>query len=188
MRDTHRHMCILALHLYQEAPGIKPLACHVRAMCVMTLPRHAQLAGFVAPAMSPLPAHLQPPVVQGPPGTGKTRTILGLLGVVLHAQAASPAADGAQQAQQASTPAQILASLSLSGAPWVHGLPNARWGLAFSAATARATRESGRRTGLWQAANCDEWQSSTDPSDRAPELVLAAAAPTVKLTRCCAGT
>ena len=65
-------------------------------------------------------------MLQGPPGTGKTRTILGLLGVVLHAQGGSAGADKAQQAQQAPGPAQILASLSLKGAPWAHGLPNAR--------------------------------------------------------------
>lgn len=69
---------------------------------------------------------------QGPPGTGKTRTILGLLSIVLHSsphriEAVGSAKIGALNAAIGHTAKGAdLTRLWLKASPWVAGKPTAR--------------------------------------------------------------
>jgi senataxin len=68
--------------------------------------------------------------LQGPPGTGKTRTIMGLLSIILHASPANTA--GLVQraaAQPMSEPArEDLPRLWRLAAPWISGTASLRSG------------------------------------------------------------
>ena len=66
-------------------------------------------------------------LLQGPPGTGKTKTLLGLLSIVLHA---APEGSLGLKTYAAPTTQKLTEDdkyrLWLKASPWVAGLPNPR--------------------------------------------------------------
>ena len=62
-------------------------------------------------------------------GTGKTKTILGILSVIMHSRAASRPAPGGGAGSSSGAPTSELERLRLwrAASPWAAGVPNPRW-------------------------------------------------------------